>query len=199
MIFTGSIPKLIVLHQYCYNPGESFGNFFKSDSEYFEITQNKFLQESTARELLESLSKPLLFYIAAQILPWVCQLQQFLQQLFCSRDKDAYNTDYSDVTISYRPDRIFGGIQADISEAPFILSMQIFGRHFCTACIISPSSAQCFPDHYPVNKITVYGDTNGVPSFGYAHKISKVQINSKFKVSGPMPVDDIAAMKPETQ
>ena len=153
--------------------------------------------------MLQSLSKPFLFYIAAQILPWVCQLQQFLQQLFCSKDKDAYNTDYSDVTISYRPDRIVGGVVADISEAPYLLSMQIFGRHFCTASIISPSwaltSAQCFPQHYSVEKITVHGGTNLIPNFGYAHKLSKVKIQPKFNESRPMPVDDIAAIKPETE
>ena len=163
-------------------------------------------------ELLQSLSKPFLFYIAAQILPWVCKLQQFLQQLFCSKDyADAisphdhqYTPDYSEMAISYRPDRIVGGVPADIFEAPYLLSIQIFGRHFCTASIISPSwaltSAQCFPDYYAVKKMTVYGGTNRVPSFGYAYKLSTVKIHKRFNVtSHRIPANDIAAIKPETE
>ena len=153
--------------------------------------------------MLQSLSKPFLFYIAAQILPWVCQLQQFLEQLFCSKNNESYIPDYSDAAISYSPDRIVGGVPADISEAPYLLSMQIFGRHYCTAIIISLAwaltSAQCFPKHYSVKKITVYDGTNRVPSFGYAHKLSKVHIHPEFESSASLPKHDIAVMKPETE
>ena len=154
--------------------------------------------------MLQSLSKPFSFYIAAQILPWVCQLQQFLQQLFCSENNESSTTeDYTEETISYRPDRIVGGVPAKISEAPYLLSMQIYNRHFCTASIISPSwaltAAQCFPKYYPIVNITVYGGTDRVPSFGYAHKLSKVHKHPKFTWSGPFPRDDIAVIKPETE
>ena len=160
--------------------------------------------------MLQSLSKPFLFYIAAQILPWVCQLQQFLQQLFCSENNESstpedyqYTPDYSELSSSYRPDRIVGGVPAKISEAPYLLSMQIFNRHFCTASIISPSwaltAAQCFPLYYSVKKISVYGGTNRVPNFGYEHKLAKVQINPDFDASGPIPVNDIAAFKTKTK
>ena len=156
------------------------------------------------------LSKPFLFYIAAQLLPWVCQLQQFLQQLFCSENNESstpedyqYTPDYSELSSSYRPDRIVGGVPAEISEAPFVLSTEIFRRHFCTATIISYSwaltAAQCFPRYYSVEKITVYGGTNRVPSFGYAHKLSKMHIHPNFTVSGPIPNYDLAAIKPEIE
>ena len=154
------------------------------------------------RALLQSLSKPFLFYIAAQSLPWVCQLQQFLEQLFCSKNSESSIPDYSDVAISYRPDRIVGGDLAEISEAPYLLSMQIFGRHFCTATLVSYSwaltAAQCFPGYYAVKKMIVYGGTQSVPGFGLAHRIGEVQIHLNFKERGRFPEHNIAAIKIET-
>ena len=124
----------------------------------------------------------------------MCQLQEFLQQLFCSKnsessipeDPDAVNSDdyqyppaYSDVAIPNSPDRIVGGVQAEISEAPFVLSTEIFCRHFCTATIISYSwaltAAQCFPGYYAVEKMTVYGGTDRVPSCESSHQLARVQ------------------------
>ena len=175
-------------------------NSFKSDSEYCECTRNEFLQESFARKLLQSLSKPFLFYIAAQILSWVCQLQQFMQKLFCSKNNESYIPDYSDAAISYSPDRIVGGVPADISEAPFMLSIQMFNRHFCVAAIISVSwaltAAQCFPKYYAIRKMHLRGGANRVPGYGYEYKLTEVIMHKNYSMIDGIPDYDVAVIKP---
>ena len=92
----------------------------------------------------------------------MCQLQQFLQQLFFSLDICSPSTADSNIAISDDSNRIVGGVRANISEVPYQLTLQIFFRHFCGAVLISPlwalSAAHCFPSHYPVPRIEVRGD-----------------------------------------
>ena len=143
-----------------------------------------------------------LFCIAAQILPWVCQLQQFLQQLFFSLDICSTSTADSNVA-SDDSNRIVGGVRANISEVPYQLTLQIFFRHFCGAVLISPlwalSAAHCFPSHYPVPKMRLRGGTVEIPTIGYVYSIASVIIHSNFSRLKKIPINDIAAIKSATK
>ena len=169
------------------------------------------------------MSLDLTFCISAQTIPWICQLQQFLQQLFCptntdlppdgdghgppdgggigSPDVDGIGSpDGGGYDSVYGDHRIVGGIAVEISEAPYILSIQIFGRHYCAAVIISPSwalsAANCFPKHYSISHIRLRGGAEEVPGYGYKYNLSKVYIHPEYSMKYQIPKNDIAAIKP---
>ena len=147
----------------------------------------------------QSLSTPFLFCIAAQILPWICQLHHFLQKLFCSLDIDSPSTADSNSNDS---NHVVGGVIANISEAPYMLSIQIFDRHFCVAVIISSSwalsAAQCFPQHYSISKMHLQGGSNLVPdSLAYRYNLEKVYIHHWYELKNRIPWHDIAVIKPK--
>ena len=155
-----------------------------------------------ARESLESLNRTFLFWIAAQIFLWICGQPQFFQK-FCSMDKGSTSTADSNVAISNDPDRIVGGIRANISELPYQLSIQFNDGHFCAASIISASwalsAAHCFPVYLPVKSMSLRGGTDKVPGYGYEHKLKLVMINKNFDLEDGIPVNDIAAIKPNPE
>ena len=114
-------------------------------------------------------------------------------------DKGSTSTADSNVDISNDPDRIVGGIRANISEVPYQLTMLVNNRHFCAASIISASwvlsAAHCFPEYISVNKMRLRGGTNEVPGYGYAHEIKLVILHKNYGRQDKVPVNDIAAIK----
>nr|XP_034193628.1 trypsin beta-like [Osmia lignaria] len=94
--------------------------------------------------------------------------------------------------------RIVGGQTASISEAPYQVSLQMNGRHFCGGSIIASSwvitAAHCTA--YPVNSLTIRSGSTNVNSGGSVHKVQQVIKHESYRTSrNGIPINDIALLR----
>ena len=152
--------------------------------------------------MFQSLSRPFSFWIAARILPWICGHHRGFQK-FCSINNGTSSTGYSHVNRQLQSGRIVGGFEADISEVPYQLSIEIFSRHSCGAVIISKawalSAAHCFPKDLSLELFHLRGGTSEASVSGYIHKLKKVIIHEKYNHSPLVTQHDIAIIKPHPE
>lgn len=95
--------------------------------------------------------------------------------------------------------RIVGGSVTSVSQVPYQISIELYGKHICGANIISAnwalSAAHCFPDMFPSHAMKIRSGTSRATSYGRVHEINEVILHKNYysKPDGT-PVNDIAVI-----
>ncbi|KAK4878210.1 hypothetical protein RN001_010716 [Aquatica leii] len=92
-------------------------------------------------------------------------------------------------------ERIVGGENADISEFPYLVSVQLSNRHLCGAAILSDrtvvSAAHCF-DTSTTELLTIRVNSSFAYFGGYVIKIRSIKRHPKYGHNGRIPIYDVA-------